>query len=111
MHASVFLLCYLTSSHPFTNAVSHTHTHTPHSLLPTPVQKVVVVLVAIYQGPLSPDIVASWCPEDGELDENQEVRSRGIGEGSFLCDSGPFGHYCKGQSSDSWLPLPRPVVN
>lgn len=91
--------------------LSHTHTHTPHSLLPTPVQKVVVVLVVIYQGPLSPDIVASWCPEDGELDENQEVRSRGIGEGSFLCDSGPFGHYCKGQSSDSWLPLPRPVVN
>lgn len=39
------------------------------------------------------------------------MRSRGIGEGPILCDSSLFGRYCKGQSSDSWLPLPRPVVN
>lgn len=70
----------------------------------------IVVLVVICWIPSS-DIVASWCSGAGELEENPKVRSRGIGEGSFLCDSGPFGHYCKGQSSDSWFLLPRPVVS
>lgn len=39
------------------------------------------------------------------------MRSRGFGEDPFFCDSGLSGRYCKGWSSDSWLPLPRPVVN
>lgn len=39
------------------------------------------------------------------------MRSTGTGEASFLCDLGPFGRYCKGWSSDSWLPPPRPDVN
>lgn len=38
------------------------------------------------------------------------MRSRGFGEAPFLSDLGLFGCYCKGWSSDSWLPLPRPVV-
>lgn len=80
MHTSAFPLCYLPSSHPSTNAITHTYT----------VEKVKVVLVVIHRGPLSPGNTASWCAEASELEENQEVRSRGIGEGSFLCDSGPL---------------------
>ena len=39
------------------------------------------------------------------------MRSGGSGEGPFLCDSSPFGCFCKGLSSDPWLTLPRPVVD
>lgn len=81
---------------------AHTHGHArtclpsllPELLSPNPVthtvQKVIVVLILVPQGPLSPNTVASWCPEAGEL-ENQEMRSRGIEKGPLLCDSGPFG--------------------